>query len=505
MAEGAKIPKKGSKKTVVKAAKSGKKKRRTRKESYAIYVYKVLKQVHPDTGISSKAMGIMNSFVSDIFERIAGEASRLAHYNKRSTITSREIQTAVRLLLPGELAKHAVSEGTKAVTKYTSSKTQTCSSTSSGQTVFGGERCRHDHGQQTHQHLKRMVTNRTLIQTRGVRTSRSFKLPEKEPRAAKAEKPAGRKKRATRKAAVKDQEVKWRSLIQISEGSTSVSGQTGQNITLSCNYDVKHGALPACWNRGKIPLSSCNNRLISTDGHRVIKETGASSRYQLVGRLDKGDVSLTILNVSEGDSGLYGCRVEIPGWFNDETHHFDVTVMRVRSRGSEVVKVRGQHRWRVNMSQRQQKHRAAEHAARHDFPVPPPSSPRFCSTTTTDGERERGVGAPRGAALVALVTGRSQEGPLVVGGVSSTCVGLRKGDVVVTLCGSDLDPILIQDSVGCPVMCDLFAGPVVLVVPGLILQSLSGSGVAAEFKLEYFWSIKTGGEAAEVSGASLVM
>jgi histone H2B len=99
-----------------------KKKKGKRKESYAIYIYKVLKQVHPDTGISSKAMSIMNSFVNDLFERIAAEASRLAHYNKRSTITSREIQTAVRLLLPGELAKHAVSEGTKAVTKYTSSK-----------------------------------------------------------------------------------------------------------------------------------------------------------------------------------------------------------------------------------------------------------------------------------------------------------------------------------------------------------------------------------------------
>ncbi|XP_056596681.1 uncharacterized protein LOC130414690 [Triplophysa dalaica] len=94
-------PKKGSKKAVAKTAvKGGKKRKRTRKESYAIYVYKVMKQVHPDTGISSKAMGIMNSFVNDIFERIAGEASRLAHYNKRSTITSREIQTAVRLLLP---------------------------------------------------------------------------------------------------------------------------------------------------------------------------------------------------------------------------------------------------------------------------------------------------------------------------------------------------------------------------------------------------------------------
>ena len=112
-------------------SKGDKKKKKRRKESYGIYIYKVLKQVHPDTGISGKAMSIMNSFVNDIFERIAAEASRLAHYNKRSTITSREIQTAVRLLLPGELAKHAVSEGTKAVTKYTSSKWACCPSFSS--------------------------------------------------------------------------------------------------------------------------------------------------------------------------------------------------------------------------------------------------------------------------------------------------------------------------------------------------------------------------------------
>ena len=172
------------------------------------YIYKVLKQVHPETGVSKKAMGILNSFVNDTFvrfarlrarprcccaappprsavaaarrpslhapppspshahpspsspllsqDRLANEAVRLARYNKKATLTSREIQTAVRLLLvrssrtpsnnrapptlsshspplvppplfplslapqPGELAKHAVSEGTKAVTKYTS-------------------------------------------------------------------------------------------------------------------------------------------------------------------------------------------------------------------------------------------------------------------------------------------------------------------------------------------------------------------------------------------------
>ena len=118
--------KKAEKKAGKKAGRVGgdKKRRKKRKESYSIYIYKVLKQVHPDTGISSKGMSIMNSFVNDIFERIAGEASRLGHYNKRKTISSREVQTAVRLLLPGELAKHAVSEGTKAVTKYTSSSSK---------------------------------------------------------------------------------------------------------------------------------------------------------------------------------------------------------------------------------------------------------------------------------------------------------------------------------------------------------------------------------------------
>ncbi|OOQ86861.1 Histone H2B [Penicillium brasilianum] len=133
------------------AAASGEKKKRgkTRKETYSSYIYKgefsdpasalsrcpfltrrvsdfvilspVLKQVHPDTGISTRAMSILNSFVNDIFERVATEASKLAAYNKKSTISSREIQTSVRLILPGELAKHAVSEGTKAVTKYSSS------------------------------------------------------------------------------------------------------------------------------------------------------------------------------------------------------------------------------------------------------------------------------------------------------------------------------------------------------------------------------------------------
>ena len=108
------------KKTPSKKKTEGKKRSKKRTESYSMYIYKVLKQVHPDTGISKKAMSIMNSFVSDIFGRAAGEAAKLVSYNSSKTLTSREIQTSIRLILPGELAKHAVSEGTKAVTKYTS-------------------------------------------------------------------------------------------------------------------------------------------------------------------------------------------------------------------------------------------------------------------------------------------------------------------------------------------------------------------------------------------------
>ena len=116
------LPISNAKKSHGKPSHSADGKKKKRKESFSIYIYKVMKQFHPNTGISSQAMSIMNSFVNDFFERIAAEASRLAHYNKCSTITSREVQTAVRLLLPEDLAKHAVSEGTKAVSKFTSSK-----------------------------------------------------------------------------------------------------------------------------------------------------------------------------------------------------------------------------------------------------------------------------------------------------------------------------------------------------------------------------------------------
>ena len=85
---------------------------------YSTFIYKVLKQVHPNIGMSKKAMGIMNELMHDVFDRLAIEAGKLCKFGGRRTMESRDIQTAVRLILPGELAKHAVSEGTKVMTRH---------------------------------------------------------------------------------------------------------------------------------------------------------------------------------------------------------------------------------------------------------------------------------------------------------------------------------------------------------------------------------------------------
>lgn len=119
--------------------------------------------------------------------------------------------------------------------------------------------------------------------------------------------------------------------------SRKIIGYVGQNVTLVCTYDATTKQLHACWGRGWIPALGCNQQLISTDGHKINKGTRVSNRYQLLGRLDKGDVSLTILNITKADSGQYGCRVEKPGLFNDEKHHISLVVQEGESMFSFIL------------------------------------------------------------------------------------------------------------------------------------------------------------------------
>jgi len=98
------------------------KRKKQNTESYGIYIRKVLKQVHGDVSISKDAIAIMDRFVNDIFRKIAEEAGRLTKYSKKRTLTSKEMKTSVKLVLPEELANHAVCEASKSLNKYNISK-----------------------------------------------------------------------------------------------------------------------------------------------------------------------------------------------------------------------------------------------------------------------------------------------------------------------------------------------------------------------------------------------
>ncbi|XP_042349348.1 T-cell immunoglobulin and mucin domain-containing protein 4-like [Plectropomus leopardus] len=106
-------------------------------------------------------------------------------------------------------------------------------------------------------------------------------------------------------------------LTQVSSSTLKVIGLFGHNVTLPCRYDTRiHGVLSFCWGRGMVPRSKCSSPILSSeDGAVIFRE---SPSYQLLGRVTDGDVSLTILNAQWSDAGVYGCRIEIPGWFNDE-------------------------------------------------------------------------------------------------------------------------------------------------------------------------------------------
>lgn len=106
----------GKKATEVKQAKSlvGSKAKRRRVESFSIYINKVLKQVHTGLTISKKAMNIVNSFVYDTFDRIGTETAKLVKLNKARTLKIRDVRSAIKLILPGEVGINAVSEGNRA-------------------------------------------------------------------------------------------------------------------------------------------------------------------------------------------------------------------------------------------------------------------------------------------------------------------------------------------------------------------------------------------------------
>lgn len=116
-----KSPSKSPKKSPPKSPKAGAKKK-PRALGFKTYVNTILKQVHPNTGSRDLAKETIDEILlQPLVKKIISVSRSMTENRKEVTIQPKDIQAAVRSVLPGELAKHAVSEGTKAVTKYNAS------------------------------------------------------------------------------------------------------------------------------------------------------------------------------------------------------------------------------------------------------------------------------------------------------------------------------------------------------------------------------------------------
>ncbi|KAK2499219.1 hypothetical protein MC885_014774, partial [Smutsia gigantea] len=118
-----------------------------------------------------------------------------------------------------------------------------------------------------------------------------------------------------------------KSLYLTPAASETVTAFLGQSVTLPCRYSSwSQSSNSMCWGKGQCPKSKCNEEILHTDGLRVLSRR--SAKYELQGDIQSGDVSLTIFNTNEGDSSVYCCRIEVPGWFNDVKKNIHLQLRR---------------------------------------------------------------------------------------------------------------------------------------------------------------------------------
>ncbi|XP_057604691.1 T-cell immunoglobulin and mucin domain-containing protein 4-like [Hippopotamus amphibius kiboko] len=126
---------------------------------------------------------------------------------------------------------------------------------------------------------------------------------------------------------------------------TVVRAFLGETVTLPCTHSSWYNRNSVCWGRGQCPNSKCNDELLYTDGMKTVSRK--SPKYQLRGSIRRGEVSLTIFNTNEGDGGVYCCRIEVPGWFNDVKKNIRLELRGERMSRAHTTEMNGPNYWAV--------------------------------------------------------------------------------------------------------------------------------------------------------------
>ncbi|XP_056373349.1 hepatitis A virus cellular receptor 1 homolog isoform X4 [Hyla sarda] len=130
----------------------------------------------------------------------------------------------------------------------------------------------------------------------------------------------------------KEMNVNMNEVLTISE---DVTGSMNDTLTLPCTYTPHKDQRSMCWERGDCSQFGCNKEIIKTDGQNVTERK--SDRYQLLGDISEGDVSLTITGATKEDKGTYCCHVEIPGQFNDRKKKVEVKIQEENAESTSKI------------------------------------------------------------------------------------------------------------------------------------------------------------------------
>lgn len=96
-----------------------KRRRSGKRELFGSFLKKLLNQLSgSEIGISGGGMYIVNGVVVDVMDRLIESANKYATAEGKSTLKAKHVQSGVHATMSGKLHDHAVSEGTKALTKY---------------------------------------------------------------------------------------------------------------------------------------------------------------------------------------------------------------------------------------------------------------------------------------------------------------------------------------------------------------------------------------------------
>ena len=98
------------------------KKGKSRVLSFATYNMRLLKAIEPTASLSTKSKHVMDSLIHDFMLRLADESQSLLRETNKKTLTRREVDASIRLVLGKELALFARKEGVRACTMFNAAK-----------------------------------------------------------------------------------------------------------------------------------------------------------------------------------------------------------------------------------------------------------------------------------------------------------------------------------------------------------------------------------------------